>query len=339
MTTKDKIKVGIIGFEKRGIMHASMVNMNPNAEWKATCVSDEQALIYLKDFYPEIPFFLDTGNMLEKVPLDTIFICTPDDTHLSLATELSKRDMNIFIEKPLAESLASGKKMVDLVSRKKNVYSIGYYARFKVLFQKAKALLDSGIFDKIKRYRASLYYTLPQSSSAMDRIIREKTSSFFYLITWFFGPVKTLYAKAPDKIASAKSGVSAIMDHISGLVGFSDLSWSRPGYPLPTVKIMVEATGGTLEISDDDLKIYLYRKKGIFEKGWTIIHSADLPSPSRFFLCEEGYYEGNSSFIKSCMDREKATVPWEVGLEILQIIEAADLSIESNREITVSEVK
>jgi myo-inositol 2-dehydrogenase/D-chiro-inositol 1-dehydrogenase len=336
---KDKIKSGIIGFGKRGIMHASMVNMNPRAEWMATCIAEEQSLNYLKHFYPNTPFFLDVGTMLERVPLDTVFICTPDDTHLSLTTELSKRDMNIFIEKPLAESLASGKKMVDLISSKNNVYSIGYYSLFKLLFQKAKALLDDGILDKIKRYRASLYYSLPRSSPSIDKIIREKASSFLHLIRWFFGPVKTLYAKAPGKIATTQSGISSIMDHSSGLVGIVDMSWSRPGYPLPAVKITVEATGGTLEISDDNLKIYLYRKKGTFEKGWTIIHSADLPSPSRFFLCEEGYYEGNSSFINSCLDRDKASIPWEEGLEIVRMIEAADLSIESNREITLSEVK
>ena len=339
MSTQNKIKVGIIGFGKRGVMHASLVNINPRAEWNAICVSNEQSLTCLKNFYPDVPIFLDTREMLETVILDTIFICTPDNTHLSLATKLSKKGMNIFVEKPLAESLISSKKMVDLISSRNDVYSIGYYSYFKVLFQKAKSLLNSGILDRIKRYRASLFYTLPQSSPSIDRIIRDRVSSFFYLIKWFFGPVETLYAKASDRIATAKSGGSLILDHSSGLMGVVDLSWSRPGYPLPTVKITVEATGGTLEISDDSLKIYLYKKKGEFERGWTIIHLADLPSPSRFFLCEEGYYEGNSSFINSCLDRKKPAVPWEEGLEIMRMIEAADLSIESNRVIFLSEVK
>jgi len=276
MSTQDKIKVGIIGSGKRGIMHASLVNINPRAEWKAICVSNKKSLSYLQNFYPGIPFFLDTREMLETVILDTIFICTPDNTHLSLVREVSKKDMNIFVEKPLAESLVSSKKLVDLISSRNNVYSTGYYSSFKVLFQEAKVLLNNNILDRIKRYRASLFYTLPQSSRSIDRIIRDMASSFFYLIKWFFG---------------------------------------------------------------DSLKIYLYKKKGRFERGWTVIHRTDLPSPSRFFLCEEGYFEGNSSFINSCSDKKKPAVPWEDGLEITRMIEAADLSINSNRVIFLSEVK
>jgi UDP-N-acetylglucosamine 3-dehydrogenase len=276
--------------------------------------------------------------MLETVNLDTVFICTPDNTHLSLATNVCQKNLNIFIEKPLAETLDSSKKMMDLIESRNNIYSIGYYSSFKVLFQKAKDVLNNDILDKIKRYRASLFCTLPQSFSPLDRIKRERASSLFYLIKWFFGPVKSLYAKASDKIASAKSGVSLILDHSSDLMGLVDLSWSRPGYPLPMVKISVEATGGTLEISDDSLKIYLNKKKGRFEKGWTVIHTADLPSPSKFFLCEEGYYEGNSSFINSCLEKKKPVVPWEDGLEVIRMIEAADLSIDSDRVIFLSEV-
>ncbi len=339
MSTQDKLKVGIIGCGKRGIIHASLVNIHPQAEWKAICVSNKHSIAYLQNFYPGIPFFLDVQEMLETNILNAIFICTPDNTHLSLAEEVSKKDMNIFVEKPLAESLASSKKMVDLVSSKNNVYSIGYYSCFKVLFRKAKDLLNSDILYKIKRYRASLFYTLPQSSHSIDQIIRERASSFFYLIKWFFGPVKNLYAKASDKIASARSGVSMIVDHSSGVLGVVDLSWSRPGYPLPTTKIAVETTGGTMEIFDDTLKIYLYKKKGKFERGWTVIHQTDLPSSSRFFLCEEGYYEGNSSFINSCLDKKKPAISWEDGLEITRMIEAADLSIDSNRVIFLSEVK
>ena len=339
MKSSEKLKVGIIGCGKSGIMHASLVNMNPRAMWKASCVSDQQSFGYLQDIYPGIRFFLDTQEMLETVDLDTIFICTPDNTHLSLATEVSKKDMHIFVESPLAESLVGSKMMMDLVSNKGHVFSIGYYSCFKVLFQKAKDLLETGILDRIKRYRASLFYTLPLSSPSMDRIVRARASSFFYLIKWFFGPVKNLYAKASDRIASAKSGVSLILDHSSGLMGVVDLSWSRPGYPLPTVKITVEATGGTLEISDDSLKIYVYKKTAGFQRGWTVIQKTDLTSPSRFFLCEEGYYEGNSSFIDSCLGNKKPVASWEDGYEVMRMIEAADLSIDSDRVIFLNEVK
>lgn len=339
MAPPEKIKVGIIGFGKRGILHASSVNLNPEAEWKAVCDSDEQIRGFIKIFYPNIPSFSDTEEMLEKVSLNTIFICTPDSTHLPLASQLAKKNMNVFVENPLAESLASSEQMVNLASGKNNIYSVGYYSPFKVLFQKAKALFESGILDTAKRYRASLQYTLPQDFPSRKRVVTNRVSDFLFLIYWLFGPVKSLYAKAADRLTIAKSGASLILDHSSGLMGIADLSWNRPGYPLPAVKISLEGTGGTLDISEDNLKLYLYKKRGGFQKGWTSIHRADLPSPSKFHLCEEGYYEGNSSFLESCSNQKKSAIRWEDGLEIIRTTEAVNLSIDANREVSMYEVK
>ena len=338
MSPPEKIKVGIIGFGKRGILHASSVNINPEAEWKAVCDPDEQIRGFINILYPNIPSFSDTDEMLEKVSLDTIFICTPDNTHLPLAAQLTKRNMNVFVENPLAESLASSEQMVNLVSGKNNIYSVGFYSPFKVLFQKAKAMFESGILDSVKRYRASMQYTLSPDFPLRNRIITNRVSDFLYLLYWLFGPVKSLYATAADRLTAAKSGASLILDHSSGLMGMADLSWNRPGYPLPAAKISVEGTGGALDISEDNLKLYLFKKKGGFPKGWTSIHRADLPSPSKFHLCEEGYYEGNRSFLESCSKQKKSNIRWEDGLEIIRIIEAADLSIKANREVSLQEV-
>lgn len=339
MLPQDMRMIGIIGFGKRGILHASMVNMNPGAEWKAVCDTNVQLLACMQNFYPSIPFFSDLDEMLEQIILDTVFICTPEDTHLALVKKLIQKNLNIFIEQPLADSLASSKMMVNLISGKNNVYSVGYYSPFKVLFQKAKSLLDNGALDKVKRYRASMYCTLSQSFHCSERTIINTLSSFFHLIYWLFGPVKNLYGRAFHKLTEVKSGISLILDHSSALMGLLDLSWSRPGYPLPTVNISVEGTGGTLEISDDNLKLYLYKKKQGLEKGWTTLNVSDIPSPSRFFLCEEGYYQGNSSFIQSCSGNKKSSISWEDGLEIMRMIEAAQLSIDLKRVIFLDEVK
>ncbi|UCE43031.1 MAG: Gfo/Idh/MocA family oxidoreductase [Candidatus Aminicenantes bacterium] len=339
MSSQKKLKVGIIGFGKKGILHASLANINPKAEWKAACDSDEQTLSLMKIFYPNIAFFSDIVEMLEKVDLNTIFICTPDSTHLPLVTRLIEKDMNIFVENPLADSFTSAKQMVNLASHKKNVFSLGYYSPFKVLFQKAKALFESGNLDKVKRYRASMHYTLPPASRNYESLVANRTSSFLHLIYWLFGPVKSLYAKAFGRFASGRRGSFLILDHSSDLMGLVDLSWNRPGFQKPAVKISLEGTGGTLDISEDMLKLYLYKKRGEFNKGWTTMYRIDLPSPSKFYLCEEGYFEGNSSFLKSCSNKKKSTVSWEEGLEIMRMIEAIDLSIDSNTEISLSEVK
>ncbi len=337
--SEKKLKVGLIGIGKRGLLHASFVNINPQADLIAVCDTDEQLLFIMKNFYPNTPFFSDLDKMLEQVDLDTVFICTPEKSHLSLAEELIQRNLNVFVVTPLADSLASSEKMVRLKAGRSSVCSLGYSFPFKVIFQKAKALLDDGILDTAKRFRASLYWSVTRSFQSLEGVIRNRISALFFLICWLFGPVQSLYARSSRGSIGGQSGNSLILDHSSGLTGIVDISWSRPGYPLPTVQVSVEGTGGTLEISDDCLKLYLYRKKGDVEKGWTTIDVSDLPSPSRFFLCDQGCYEGNSSFIESCLKKKSPAVSWEDGLEVMRLIEAARLSMHSNREILINEVK
>ncbi len=322
--------------------------MNPWAEWKAVCDSDEEISSLVRIFYPDIPYFADTDKMLRHASLDSVFICTPSTTHLPLAKKLSEKDVDIFVEKPLAESSASSTQMLNLVSGKSSVCSVGYYYPFKALFQQVKFLLAKGILNEVKRYRASFYSTLPFSgkgkpgnpdSPLFQEIIRSRISSFFFLIYWLFGPVAGIYGKASGGLFEPESGISLIMDHLPNLMGLLDLSWRRPGYPLPTVKISIEGSGGTLEVSDDRLRLYLFKKWGEFDRGWSTMHRADLPSRSRFFLCDEGYYEGNSSFLDSCLSRKKPAVGWEDGLEIARMMEAAEQAIHTNRRVVLNEVE
>lgn len=339
MKPSKKLNVGIIGFGKSGILHASSANMSPECRWNAVCDADEQVRRFISAFYPSVSVFSDAEEMLEKAGLDTLFICTPDHTHRNLAAKPTEQGLNIFVENPLAESLASARQMVDLASDKSLISSIGYYAPFQAVFQKARELLESGTLDTVKRYRASLQYSLPQTLPSRDQIIRIRLSDFFHLLTWLFGPVKSLYAKASDGCTVDTNGVFSVLDHSSGLMGILDVSWNRPGYPRPAVRISVEGTGGSLDISAENLKLYLTKKKGEFPRGWTSYHRADLPSPSRFHLCEEGYYEATRSFLASCSRQEQPVIRWEDGLEIIRMMEAADLSIAADREISLHEVK
>jgi myo-inositol 2-dehydrogenase/D-chiro-inositol 1-dehydrogenase len=338
MATEKKLKVGLIGFGLRGLLHASFVNIHPRADLTAVCDMNEQLLVIMKHFYPNIPFFIDLDDMLGQVELDTMFICSPDESHLGLAENLVQRNLNVFVETPLADSYAASKKMIALIAGKTSVYSLGYSFPFKVIFQRARALLADGIVDTVKRFRASLYWTMTRSSQSFKRITRDKISSLFYLICWLFGPVQSLYATPSRGFAGVESGVSLMLDFSSGLIGLVDVSWNRPGYPFPSVRISVEGTGGTLEISDDCLKLYLFKKKGSLEEGWTTIDVSDIASPAGFFLCEQGCYEGNSSYIKSCIEMARPAVSWEDGLDAMRLIDAVQLSMHSKREILLKEV-
>lgn len=344
----DRPKVGVIGLGRMGILHAALVNVNPEANLRALHEPDKQLLGLIQNFCPQTPLFSDLDKMLEKMQLDTVFICTPNVTHLPLALKCSEKNLNIFVEMPLAESLDSAKKMIKVAAEKNLINAVGYHFSQMAVFQEAKRLIDSHVLKKILRIRAFLYLSLTtgdkkgwifDKSQSGGGIIINTASQLLYLLYWFFGPVKSVYAKTTSKFAGVEDSASLMLEFTSGIMGYADVSWSRPGYPFSAVSVIVEGTQGTMEITNDFIKLHLYKKTPQFKKGWTTVHKADLPASSRFYLAGEGYYEENSLFLQCCKEKKLPSVTWKDGMEVLRIVEALYLSNQTKRPIILDEVK
>jgi len=344
----DRPRVGIIGLGKMGILHAALVNINPEAELRAFYEPNKQLLNYLKNFCLKAHFFSDLDQMLEQTTLDTVFICTPNATHLPLALKFREKNLNIFVEMPLAESYNSAKKMIEMATRNGFVHAVGYHFSHKVVFQEAKRLIDNRVLKKILRFRASLYVSILSGkkkgwifdkSQSGGGVVINTASHLLYLLYWLFGPVKSLLAKTSSKFMEVEDSASLILEFSSGIIGLVDVSWSRPGFPLPVSTIFIEGTQGTMEITNDSVRLYLYKETPEFKKKWTTIHRADLPATSKFYLGEEGFYEENSSFIQCCKGKQLPKVSWKEGLEVLRIVEAAYLSSQTKSLVKLDEVK
>ncbi|MGD2245584.1 MAG: Gfo/Idh/MocA family oxidoreductase [Candidatus Aminicenantes bacterium] len=346
-TSPDKLRVGIIGFGRRGILHAALVNMNPAAEIAAVYDPDEILLNHMEQLGLGACFYHDLNQMYEKANLDAVFICSPTNTHLPHIQRAVENNLHIFVERPLAESLVSAEKIMKLVANTNLIFSVGQTFPFRAVFKAAKQLLENQVFEDIKRVRASLYHTLltRQRTGWMFRketsgggVVINAASSLLSLLLWYFGPVKTVFAKTTQKFGEVEDSASIILEFASDSLGYVDASWSRAGFPLPATRVTVEDTQGLMDVSDDVLKIHMYRRTKGFEKGWTLQHSTDFPSSTEFYLGGEGDSEANSAFIDSCLKAERPSTFWMDRIEVMKLIEAVYLSSRSNRVIRLDEV-
>jgi len=342
-----RLRVGIIGIGRRGTLQAALTRMHPAADLAALCDSDEALTDSLRQLMPDCHFTTDANEMFENSRLDAVFICTPTDSHRPLALKALENNLHVFVEKPLAESLASGIEMLKALQKRELTNAVGYTAPLCPVFAEAKKLLDNQPLGSIKRVRASLYHSLLirprkgwmfESERSGGGILMHTASSLLLLISRFFGPVESVFATTTRKFGNVDDSASAILEFHSGILGLVDVSWSRPGYPLPTMSIIVEGTQGVLEINDDTLKLYAYRSTKGFNKGWTIQHRADLPSSTRFFLGQEGSSEANGNFIESCLSRRKAPIDWRESLAAMKVAEAISLSARRQKTIRTDEV-
>ncbi|MFA5856741.1 MAG: TIM barrel protein, partial [Candidatus Pacearchaeota archaeon] len=85
---------------------------------------------------------LNTTQEAKKINPDIVFITNPSALHISTALEFAKIGSNIFIEKPLGNSL-DGLAELEKAVREKNLISmIGYQTRFNPLYKESKIYLD-----------------------------------------------------------------------------------------------------------------------------------------------------------------------------------------------------
>jgi predicted dehydrogenase len=344
---KEKVRVAVIGLGKMGILHTALVKMIPQAELAAVADVNKQLSTYVEQAGLRAPFYADTERMLAEVNPDAAIICTPAFANLAVVQQCLARDMDLFIEKPLAHTFDAAKKMIDLVSGRKVVHATGYLFAHMALFKKAKSLLAAGVLGPLERVLSSVYtsevfarkkgwYYDPEKSGGGAVI--NIASHLLYVLYWYFGTAKNVFAHTKHIYSDVEDAATALFEFPGDVLGTMDVSWSVPGYRLPYTEIHIEGRNGTMELTNDYIKLFLYKAHGNFPTEWTTIHKIDLPSSSRFELGAEGLYEEDQDFMLRCQDRKSPGVTWNDGLEVQRMIEAVYRSAAQKKVIPTGDI-
>ncbi|MFN8535696.1 MAG: Gfo/Idh/MocA family oxidoreductase [Dehalococcoidia bacterium] len=96
------------------------------------------------------------------------FITSPTSLHLELALEAARHDCHLFVEKPLANSLAGTEKLVTLVTQRRLVSLVGCNLRFQPGLQAIKRWLRAGAIGQVTGARIEFGQYLPDWRPATD---------------------------------------------------------------------------------------------------------------------------------------------------------------------------
>ncbi len=79
--------------------------------------------------------------LLEKNDIDAVIVATPANTHANIAIPFIERSIPIFIEKPLATSLADAKRIASAAQKYKVPICVGHIHLYNPAYQKTKKLI------------------------------------------------------------------------------------------------------------------------------------------------------------------------------------------------------
>ncbi len=160
----DKVRMGFIGIGNRGSQLLNLFMMQPDMEVAALCDIYEPYLLrdrskvdprYLKDMPGQIPqmgekfpvkpvLYNDYRKLLADKNIDAVCIATPDHWHAIITIDAIKAGKDIYVEKPLTNTLVEGRKMVNAWKASDRVVAVGLNRRGNIVYQQLAKDLPAG---------------------------------------------------------------------------------------------------------------------------------------------------------------------------------------------------
>jgi UDP-N-acetylglucosamine 3-dehydrogenase len=134
------LNIAVIGTGGWGKNHVRV--LNDLGVLSAVCDSDENRIKSISNKY-KIHSYSNLKDLFEKERnLDACLVCTPTKTHYAIASEIIKRKINVFVEKPLSFSSAECEELTKLSKQHNVILTSGYIERFNPAVQDLKRIIE-----------------------------------------------------------------------------------------------------------------------------------------------------------------------------------------------------
>jgi len=308
------LKAGIIGMGKMGILHAGI--LNSISDVKVTAIADTEKLIlnFIEKNTTNIKVFNDYKKMLDNSDLDLVYITTPVNSHVLIASECAKRNLHFFIEKPLARTYNECKYLCKIIKNFQIVSMVGYVLRYSDTFKKAKELLDQDVLGEITGIKGSIYHTHKSSKNSGWRFKKEISGGgilidlgihLIDLLMWYFGKIIAVRGSIESFITKdIEDKVSAFLEFDNNLECTFEASWKEKNYRLQEISIDVEGTLGRMKVNQDFLKIDYFDSVSNKQNN-RIFYRQDLYKGIEFDLAGPEFTYEDLDFINSVKNKKE----------------------------------
>ena len=148
------LNVGIVGCGYWGPNLIRNFRALPGCRVKYVCDRDENRLRHVKSLYPEVDTTPRFEDLIECKTLDAVVVATPVGTHHALALAALQAGKHVFVEKPLARSVAECEDLIRESTRRGLTLMVGHTFLYSPVVRRIKEIVDRGDIGDI-RYIAS----------------------------------------------------------------------------------------------------------------------------------------------------------------------------------------
>jgi predicted dehydrogenase len=322
-----KLRFGVIGLGKMGLLHASILNVFPEVELVAFC--EKSALmsrLFRKVFSNNGTLIVNNLDKLQGLNLDAVYVTTPISSHSFIIKDLWSKGIstNIFAEKTLSSNYSKSKELCEIAQKVDGTTMVGYMKRFSVVFGKAKELLSQGELGELQSFKAYAYSSdflgitkESKSSASRGGALSDLGCHVIDLALWLFGPldVRDVLSVVKNE-AGTETSVSFAAGNSNELLGQFDVSQSMPNYRMPEFGLSIECSKAKVEVNDD--RLILTPSNGGAQKKW---YRHDLSDNVSFSMGEAEYFRENQHFVNSVLGHRECESSFDSASKVDFMIE------------------
>jgi predicted dehydrogenase len=157
------IRMGAIGINGMGWANVNaMLKANPDVICTSLCDVDGNVLVKRageleKNFSMKATQVEDYRRMLDDKQVDVVIIGTPDHWHCLQAVDACAAGKDVYVEKPIANSIYESRAMVAAAKKHQRVVQVGQWQRSHAHFQSALEFLRSGKLGRVRMVKTWAY--------------------------------------------------------------------------------------------------------------------------------------------------------------------------------------
>ena len=323
------VRVAVIGLGRMGVVHTTVLAMIPDCE--IVGLSDHHAALgrTVRGMGHRAPFFSRAEKMLAATKPDAVFVCVQQNAHYPLAKLALEAGAAVFVEKPLAHTLADAEALAELARRTGRPVACGFTLAYLPVFARARAAV--GAVGTLRQGRSSMNLSQvfgPRAGWMYDParsgggVVANLSSHLLFLLEWYLGTPVEVRATWKKLYGVVEDELHAMMTLPGGAeVGF-DSSWCVPGFPLSAVVIELDGENGKLLVSNDALELDLREPKDGWPAGHTRVRHAELPQTGRFDVNGDGYYLEDADFLSWATGGPEPPITVEAALRVQRVMAA-----------------
>ena len=327
------IRIGIVGFGYWGKNLVRNFNNLDSCTLEYVCEINVELASKCKQLYPAVKVVSDYNLLLEDKSLDGIVIATPVDSHYNLAKLALENNKHVLVEKPLTDSFYNAKILFDLAESQNKVLMVDHTFLYTGAVRYLKEHLDQGEYGKIN-YIDSTRINLG--------LFQHDVNVLWDLAPHDISIVSYLTGKRPTSlqatgISHTDNGIENIafltLKYDDKLIVHFNCSWVSP------VKMRQMLIGGDkkmvvyndmeptekIKIYDTGFKVRSDQEKKMFITDYRVgdIYVPKVPMTEALSLMAE-------DFISAIKGGSTPDSHAQMGVDVVEILEKADLSIKNN---------